>query len=128
VRGAAGRRVLAGLAGFELTLVLVVVALKAQQFPVAAVGRIVVMIVVAMVHRQFAHIGMAELPRAATADPGVDFQRLLAVALFTLFGGAARVGDDTVEFGRIGGFHVAVVSLSADYRAHFLFAGVDFIR
>ena len=57
---------------FQLALVFVVMAVQAQQFPVAAIGRVVMVVVVAVMHRQFAHIGLAEFPPTATADPGVD--------------------------------------------------------
>jgi hypothetical protein len=50
---------------------LAVVAVQAQQLPVAAVGRIVVVIVVAVVDGELAHIGARELAGAAPADPGV---------------------------------------------------------
>ena len=85
-------------AGFKQALVLVVVAIQAQQFPVAAVGRVVVVVVVAVVDGEFAQVGVGEAARTAAADPGVDLQRLLAVALIALFGGTARFGDDFVEF------------------------------
>src|SRR5690606_29628038 len=42
------------------------------------------MIMVAVVHGQFADALASELPRATSAYPGIHFQRLLAVALFQL--------------------------------------------
>ena len=73
------RRSLAGLlggdvalGGFELALVLVVVAVETEQFPVAAVGRVVVVIVVAVVYGQLVYVFARELPRATAANPRVD--------------------------------------------------------
>src|SRR5688500_13038624 len=65
----------------ELARVLVVVAVHAQELPVAAVGRIVGVVVVTVVDCQFLQIGAGELARAAPADPRVHLQRALAVAL-----------------------------------------------
>src|SRR4249920_4048198 len=59
-KGSVGRRAAAGggaassAACFQVPLVLVVVAVKTQQLPVAAIGRVVVVIVVPVVDRQFA--------------------------------------------------------------------------
>src|SRR5690606_33805035 len=63
----------------DLPRVLVVVAVHAQQLPVAAIGRVVVVVVVAVVDRQLVHVGAGELARAAPADPRVHLQRPLAV-------------------------------------------------
>jgi len=77
--------------------VLVVVAIHAQQLPVAAVRRVAVVVVVAMVHGQLLQIGAGELARAAPAEPRIHLQRALAIALVALFGIAPRLGDDAVE-------------------------------
>src|SRR5574340_526145 len=66
----------------EETRVLVFVAVDAQQLPVAAVGRIVVVIVVGVVDRQLVHRLWREFPAAARADPRQKPERLLAVAAF----------------------------------------------
>jgi len=71
----------AGRTRLGLARVLVVVAVDAQEFPVAAVGRVVVVVVVAMVDGELAHRRVVEAPAAAAADPGVDLERPLAVAL-----------------------------------------------
>ncbi len=81
----------------QLPLVLVVVAVKAEQFPVAAVGRVVVVVVVLVVDREFAHVGVVEFTRAPPADPRKQFQRLAAVTLLALIVGAPCVGDRAVE-------------------------------
>src|SRR5271169_1183847 len=46
---------------FQLALVLVVMAVKTQQLPVAAIGRVVVVVMVAVMDRQLAQVGMGEL-------------------------------------------------------------------
>ena len=92
-----------------MTRVLVVVAIDAQQFPVAAVGRIEIVIVVPVVHGQLLQIGPGELARAAAADPRIHLQGPLAIALAAPFGVATGLGDDPVELGvvyrRFGGRH-----------------------
>jgi hypothetical protein len=64
--------------------VLVVVAVEAQELPVAAVGRVVVVVVVLVMDRQLVQSGTAELSRATRADPRIELQRLLAVGLLAL--------------------------------------------
>ena len=49
---------------------LVVVAVDAQQFPIAAIRRVVVMVVVAVVHGQLHNVAAVEFPRATPADQG----------------------------------------------------------
>ena len=63
----AGRRL------FNKTLVFVVMAVDAQQFPVAAIGRVIVVVVVAVVYGEFLHIGAGEFPRTAPANPRIEF-------------------------------------------------------
>src|SRR5688572_18827593 len=58
---------------------LVLVAVDAQQLPVRAVGRIVVVVAVLVVHRELAQALAVELARAARADPRQDLQGLGAV-------------------------------------------------
>src|SRR3954467_2891856 len=73
---------------FELRIlharVLVLVAIHAQQFPVAAVGRIVVVVAVLRVHGELAQSFAAELARTAAADPRQDLERLLSIGARTL--------------------------------------------
>ena len=99
--GFAARSIVAAARCFQLSLVFVVVAVQAQQFPVAAVDRIVVVIVVAMMDRQFAQIGAGELAAAAASDPWINFQGPFPIALLARFGTAARVRHYPVELARI---------------------------
>jgi hypothetical protein len=59
--------------------VLVLVAVDAQELPVRAVGRIVVVIAVAVMDRQLAQPPSLELAPAARADVGQDSQSLFPV-------------------------------------------------
>src|SRR5687768_7759029 len=61
--------------------VLVLVAVDAQQLPVAAVGRVVVVVAVLVVHGELAQALAVELARAARADPRQDLQCLAAVVI-----------------------------------------------
>ena len=80
----------------------VVVAIQAQQFPVAAVARVVVVIVVLVVHRQFAQPRAGKFAAAATADPRKQFERLLAIGGFARVADTARFGNHAVEPGVVG--------------------------
>jgi hypothetical protein len=92
----AGRRWFPALLGKE-TLVFIFVTVGAQQLPVAPIGRVVVVIVVAMVNLQQLQVGVGELAATAPAYPRVDPECLLAVALGALFARTPRLGDDAVE-------------------------------
>ena len=85
--GRAPCRLLGPSAGrFQLPQMLVVMAIQAEKFPVAAVGWIVVVIVVAVMHRQFAQVDAGKFPCATAADPWIYLQRSLAVILIALIG------------------------------------------
>ena len=64
---------IAGRCLLDKTLVLVVMTVNAQQFPVAAVSRVIVVVVVAVVNGEFLDIGAGEFPRASTTNPRVEF-------------------------------------------------------
>jgi hypothetical protein len=49
------------------------------------------------VDREFEDVGVVELPSAAAADPGDEFERLGAVALLAFVTRAAGLGDDAVQ-------------------------------
>jgi len=83
----------------DIPRVLVVVAIDAQQFPVASIGRVEIVIVVPMVHGQLLQVGPRELPTATAADPRIHLQRPLAITLAAPLGIARGAGDDAVEFG-----------------------------
>ena len=54
----------------QVSRVLIVVAIKAQQFPVAAVGGIVLMVVVFVMDRELAKLLALEFTTAPRTDPG----------------------------------------------------------
>ena len=63
---------------------LVVVAVAAQVFPIAAVGRVIVVVAVLMVDRQLVQGGVIELAAALGADRAMDLQRFCAVVAVTV--------------------------------------------
>src|SRR6516162_5617628 len=81
----------------ELARVLVIVTVDAEELPVAAVRRIVVVVVVLVVDGQLVDIGAVELAGAASADPGEELERLLAIGLRTRLAAQPRFGDDAIE-------------------------------
>ena len=64
--------------------VLVVVTIDAQQLPVAAVGRIVIMVVVFVVDGQLAQLFSAKFSSAAGTDPGIHLERSFPIGLLPL--------------------------------------------
>src|SRR5690242_8072237 len=97
----AGRLRIPAVLGDE-ALMLVLMAISAQQLPVAAVGRIVVVVVIAMMHLQQLQVRMRELTRTTAADPRIDLERSISIALGALLACAARVGDHPVEASVVG--------------------------
>jgi hypothetical protein len=59
--------------------VFIVMAIEAEIFPVAAIGGVVVMVVVSMVHGQQMQVLTSKFAPATGTNPGVDFERSLAV-------------------------------------------------
>jgi len=80
------------------SLVFVVVTIHAQQFPVAAVLWIIVMVMVAVMHGQLMHIFASKLTRTPTAYPGVHPERLFAIPAFSLQAIPLRFGNHAVQY------------------------------
>ena len=76
-------------------------AVKTQKLPVAAVRRIVIVVVILVVDGQLAQPGAGELTPAARADPGIELERLLTVGLLTLGLVPPLFGDCPVELRRL---------------------------
>ena len=74
----------------------IVVAVKAQQLPIAPVRRIVVMIVVTVMYGQLAQILPGEFTCAAPTHPRIKLERLFTIALLPLFARATRLGNNPV--------------------------------
>ncbi len=89
-------------------------AVETEQLPVAAVGRVVVVIVIAVVNCQLTQIRARERSSTAATGPRIDLQRSLAVALGALIGSAPRFGHDAIEPARISWFQSATSALATD--------------
>lgn len=86
---------------FEIAGMLVIVAVQAQQLPVAAIGRIVIVVVVTVMYGQLLHVGSRELSRATSAYPRIHFQRTLTVTALAHLRRTAGFGYDLVQLCRI---------------------------
>ena len=80
---------------------LVVVAVEAQQFPVAAVRRVVVMVVILVMDRQLPQLFTGKLTPAAGADPGKKLERSLPIALFPQLSDAPGLGHVPFQFASV---------------------------
>ena len=80
------------------TGMLVVVAVQAKQLPIASVGRVVFVVVVSVVHRELMQIFNGKFACTTAADPGIDLERLLPIALFAPLPVSSRLGDHPVQF------------------------------
>ncbi len=90
IRGLAGRLVIIGV-GDLVAGVFIIVAVNAQQLPVAPVRGIVVMVVVFMVHREFAQTLAAELATTTAANPWEKFEGALPITGFPFFPDTPRL-------------------------------------
>lgn len=81
--------------------VLVIVAIQTQQFPVTAVGRIVVVVMIFVVDSEFTQTHTGKLARAAAANPGKQFERAFAITRLARFTLLACFGDNTIKTGVI---------------------------
>ena len=72
-------------------------AIQAQQFPVAAIRRIIVVIVVFVVNRQFAQARAGKLAVASPAYPRKQFERPFAIGRFAPGTEPARLFDNEIK-------------------------------
>ena len=66
----AARHCLVKLIQFQIPRVLIVMAIETQQFPVASVGRVVLVVVVFVMDRELAKFFALEFTPAPRTDPG----------------------------------------------------------
>lgn len=75
----------------------VLVTVGAEQFPIAAIRWVVVVVIVLVMHFQQWQIGMIERARATATDLEKQFQRLCPVTLFPFFGATLGLKDKTIK-------------------------------
>ena len=78
------RRRLTGRVSYLVPLVLIVVAVEAEQLPVAPVWRIVVVVVVFVMDRELVQFLTVEFPPAMGAKPRKEFERMFSMGQVTL--------------------------------------------
>ena len=81
----------------DVASVLVVVAVHAQEFPIAAVRRVVVVVMVAMMDGEFSQILTGEFTRASPANPRIHLERLGAIVLLAEQRLASCLGHDLIQ-------------------------------
>ncbi len=64
---------------------LIFVAIQAQQFPIAAITGVIIVIEILMMHGQLTQPFAAELPTTSCTDPGVDFEGSFAIGALAFF-------------------------------------------
>ena len=81
----------------QIPAVLFIVTIETQEFPVATVGRVVVVIVVLVMDRQLAKILRGKFASAPGTNPRVELERLLPIALIPLLLVATGLRNDRVQ-------------------------------
>ena len=79
-----------------LPRVLIVVTVKTQQLPVAAVGWIVVVVMVFMMDCEFAKLLAAKFAPTPCTDPGIQLERLRSIGLLALIPVVPRLGNNLI--------------------------------
>ena len=77
-------RYLSGWGCHLVPLVLIVVTVETEQFPVASVRRIVIVVVVFVMNCELAQLFAIKFSSAMRTDPGKHFERLLSIGLLQL--------------------------------------------
>ncbi len=95
--------------GVQILGMFVIVTEEAEQFPVTAVRRVVVVIVVLVVNGELPKPFARELPSASGADPWKNCEGFLAIGLFSRISVSGRLGKDRIlfpgTFGRLSRCH-----------------------
>jgi hypothetical protein len=81
----------------QKALVFVFVTIGAQKLPVASIGRVVIVVVIAMMDFEQLQVGVRELAAAASTYPRINPECLLTVTLCALFACAPCLGDNAVK-------------------------------
>jgi hypothetical protein len=77
--------------------VLIVVTIETQQFPVAAVGWIVIVVVVLVVYRKFTKFFSGKFPSAMRAYPGINLECSFPISLLPEILVALGLGDELLN-------------------------------
>lgn len=89
---------IAACVSIEGARVLAVVAVQAQEFPIAAVGRIVVVVAVLVVHRQLVQFLAGKFPPAPGAYPRQDLERFIAIKIPSPRPHLPRFSENVLQF------------------------------
>jgi len=73
-------------------------AVHAKQFPVAAVGGIVVVVVVFVMDRQLMKFLTGEFASAPRTNPGKNLERLLTVSIPAALPVVPRLGNEVIHY------------------------------
>lgn len=75
----------------------IIMAVQTQQFPVASVLGIIIVIVIAMMDRQLMEVLVVEFTATTTANPGIELERLFPVGKRALILFTPSLCDDPVQ-------------------------------
>lgn len=85
----------------DMTLMFIVVTIETKVLPIAAIWRIIIVVMVLMMHRQLLQILMGELTPTTTTYPGVNPQGLFPISLQTILCRLPCLCSNFIEFIRI---------------------------
>jgi len=75
----------------------IIMAVDTQQFPIAAVRRVVIMVMILMMDRELTKFFTSKFAPAPGTDLGEDLQRTFSIALFSLSLALPNLFDDPVS-------------------------------
>ena len=82
----------------QMARVFIVMTVDTEQLPVASVRRIVVVVVVPVMDREFTKFFAFKFATASPADPGKKLERFLPITLFPLLAITPGFGNNLVHF------------------------------
>jgi hypothetical protein len=82
---------------FKIPRVLIVVTIETQQFPVGAVGWIVIVVVVLVVYRKFTKLFTGKFSSATCAYPGINLECSFPVSLLPEILVVLGLGDELLN-------------------------------
>ena len=81
----------------QIPRVLIVMTVETQEFPVAAVRRVVVVVVILVMHRKLAELFACEFAAASRTDPRVHLERLLPIGLLAALSVTPSLSHDLIQ-------------------------------
>src|SRR5699024_666088 len=82
---------------FLHALMFIIMTIETQQLPITAIARVIIMVMIAVMNGQFAHIAVIKLPLTAPTHPRIHFKCLLSIAHLPLTAILMGFGNNLIK-------------------------------